>query len=229
MSKEEKMKQILIVFLILAYAFVVCEAWAVQQGEHLPEVQIEDMMLKKIKGATREGRILRLRTDDGEVTFTDQIQADEGYAKYYLVDLLRPRNQNFFLIRIFGYESKGYVLFSDKTGQKINLYNRPIFSPDENRFVDVSLDLDAGYYPNLIGIYKLEDNKYTLEWKHVYQSIKGPANPVWLNNSVIVFFEVTFDKVPAVANLRKKPFIIERKNNKWNIPRPLKQSSPEYL
>ena len=90
------------------------------------------------------------------------------------------------------------------------------------RFVDLSLDLDAGYHPNLIRIYRSEDNKYFIEWKHIYQGMKGPSDPVWLNNSAIVLFEVTFDKAPTVSNLKKKPFIIEWANNKWNIPRPLK-------
>lgn len=127
----------------------------------------------------------------------------------------------YFLIRAYGYESNGYALVNKKTGQTINLYSIPIFSPDGKRIVDVSLDLDAGYQPNLIRIYKLRDKKYAIEWKHIYKDLKGPANPVWLNNSAIVFFEVTFDKVPTASNLRKKPFIIELENNKWNRPRPV--------
>jgi hypothetical protein len=88
--------------------------------------------------------------------------------------------------------------------------------------VEVSLDLESGYMPNLVRIYKLEGNKYEMEWKHSYQGMKGPGNPVWLNNSSIVVFEVTFDKVPSFSNLKKSPSIIKWENNKWNTPRPLK-------
>ena len=200
--------------------FAASEGWAVQQ--FIPDSVVEENLLTKIKGVTREGKILRLHTDAGMVTFVDRLNAEEGYGKYYLVDHLRPARGYFYLIRAFGYEGSSYVLVNKKTGQTIPIYGMPIFSPDGKRFVDLSLDLDAGYHPNCIRIYKSEDNKYSIEWKHIYQGMKGPADPVWLNNSAIVLFEVTFDKEPTVSNLKKKPFIIEWENNKWNIPRPLK-------
>jgi len=216
------MKYVWITFVVLVSAFAACEVWAIQQFADLPDAVVEEFLLRKVEGATREGKTLKLQTDGGIITFVDRIHAEEGYAKYFLVGHLTPAHGYCYLIRTFGYEGKRYVLVNQKTGQTIDLYNIPIFSPDGKRFVDVSLDLDAGYHPNLIGIYKLEDNEYIIEWKHNYQELKGPANPVWLDNSAIVFFEVTFDKVPTVSNLKKKPFIIEWENNKWNIPRPLK-------
>jgi len=214
------MKYIRIIFIIAVCVFAASEGWTIQQ--FLPDSVVEENLLKKVKEVTREGKILRLHTDGGIVTFADRIHDEEGYAKYFLVDRLRPAHDYFYLIRAFKYEGSSYVLVNKNTGQTINLYGIPIFSPDGKRFVDLSLDLDAGYHPNLIGIYQLEDNKYTIEWKHIYQGMKGPADPVWLSNSAIVLFEVTFDKVPTVSNLKKKPFIIEWENNKWNIPRPLK-------
>jgi hypothetical protein len=214
------MKYIRIIFIITVSVFAASEGWAIQQ--FIPDAVVEENLLKKVKGVSREGKILRLHTDGEIVTFVDRIHAEEGYAKYYLVDHLRPAHNYFYLIRAFGYEGSNYVLVNKKTGQTINLYGIPIFSPDGKRFADLSLDLDARYHPNLIRIYKLEDNKYAREWEHIYQGMKGPADPVWLNDSAIVLFEVTFDKVPTVSNLKKKPFIIDWENNKWNIPRPLK-------
>lgn len=197
------MKYIMIIFIITVCVFGASEGWTIQQ--FIPDSVVEENLLKKVKGVTREGKILRLHTDRGIVTFADRIHDEESYAKYFLVNRLRPAHDYFYLIRAFKYEGSSYVLVNKNTGQTINLYGIPIFSPDGKRFVDLSLDLDAGYHPNLIGIYKLEDNKYTIEWKHIYQGMKGPADPVWLNNSAIVLFEVTFDKVPTVSNLKKKP------------------------
>jgi hypothetical protein len=219
-KKNKGMKYIWISFIILVSVFAACEVWAIQQSNH--DAVVEENLLKKVKGVTREGETLRLQTDGGIITFEDHIHAEEGYAKYYLADLLRPAHDYYYLIRAFGYEGSGYRLVYKKTGQTIDLYGIPIFSPDGKRFVDSSLDLDAGHHPNLIKIYNLEDNKYAIEWKHIYKDVKGPANPVWLNNSAIVFFEVTFDKVPTVSNLKKKPYIIERENDKWIGPRSLK-------
>jgi hypothetical protein len=215
------MKQIGIIFFIIISFLASFEAWALQQFMHLPDAKVEEIMLKKVEGATREGKALKLQTDAGTVTFEDRINIGERSAKYYLVSI-RDTLGYFYLIRVFGYESRGYILVDKKTGQTIDLYGMPIFSPDGKKFVSVSLDLEAGYIPNLIRIYELVDDKFAKEWEYVYQGMKGPANPVWLDNSAIVFFEVTYEKVPTEANLKKKPFIIEWVNDRWNKPRPLK-------
>ena len=139
------MKYIWITFIILVSVFTACGGWAIQQS--IPDAVVEENLLRKVKGVTREGNILRLHTDGGIVTFVDRIHAEEGYAKYYLVDRLRPAHDYFYLIRAIGYEGSSYVLVNKKTGQTINLFGIPIFSPDGKRFVDLSLDLDAGYHP----------------------------------------------------------------------------------
>ena len=41
------------------------------------------------------------------------------------------------------------------------------------------------------------------------------ASPIWLNDSAIVYFEVTFDKVPTFANFKKKPYVIAWVEDKW--------------
>jgi hypothetical protein len=215
------MKLSRLIFFILVSLLVLRDVWAIQQITRLPDAQVEEILLKEVEGATREGTTLRLRTTAGMVTFEDRVEVGEGSAKYFLVGF-RDSNGPFNFIRVIGYESHGFVLVNKKPGQVINLYGFPIFSPDGSRFVDVSLDLDAGYVPNLIHIYKLEDSKYALEWKYMFEGMKGPSDPVWLNDSAIVFFEVTFTRVPTVSNLKKNPYIIERINNKWNIPRALK-------
>jgi hypothetical protein len=210
------------ILLLLVCIFIASKVWAIQQPSHVSDACVEESLIKKVNMATREGKILRIKTDEGSVIFTDQIHPEEGYAKYFLLDHFIRVSSIYFLIRAYGYEGSGYVLVSKKTGQTINLFGIPIFSPDGKRFADVSLDLEAGYNPNLIRIYRLIDNKYMIEWKHTYEDARGPADPVWLSNSAIVFFEVTFDKSPTASNLKKQPFIIDLKNNKWNRPRPLK-------
>ena len=74
---------------------------------------------------------------------------------------------------------------------------------------------------SLVRIHKLENAGYVAEWKHAYQGMKGPAHPVWLDNSAIVLFEVTFDNVPIPSNLKKRPVVVEWKEGEWNGPRPI--------
>ncbi len=216
------MKYIWITIVVLFSVFSACGLGAVQQFTHIPDAQVEEIMLKVVQGAAREGKILKLQTGAKTVSLEDRIDVGEGSAKYYLAGFMDTHG-DFYLIRVLGHESKGYVLVNKKSGQTIDLYSKPVFSPDGNRFVDISLDLEAGHMSNLIIIYELKGDKYSQEWKHVFQGIKGPSNPVWLNNSAIVFFEVTFNKVPTFSNLKKKPFIIELENNRWQTPRPLNE------
>jgi hypothetical protein len=220
-SRGEAMKYARIIFIILVCVLAACQLFAIQQFMALPDAQVEEIMLKKIDGATREGKFLRLETDKGTVVFEDRINVGEGSAKYYLMSLRNNRG-TFYLVRMFGYEGKGYILVDKTTGQSIDLYRIPKFSPDGKKFVDVSLDLEAGYAPNLIRIHKKVGKEFSKDWELIFQGMKGPANPVWLNDSAVVFFEVTFDDVPIAANLKKKPFIIEWKNDRWDAPRPLK-------
>ena len=79
------MKHLGFAFIILSGFFASCEAWAIQQFMLLPEAHVEEIMLKNVKGATREGKILKLQTNAGTVTFEDRINVGEGSAKYYLV------------------------------------------------------------------------------------------------------------------------------------------------
>jgi hypothetical protein len=214
------MQRAWITLITLLSVVAVGEVWAFQLS--IPDAVVEEHLLEQVTGVTREGDTLRLETDVGTVTFVTRVNVGEGSARYYLAGHLRQARDDFYLVRVFGHEGRGYRLVSKKTGQTVNLYGIPTFSPDGNRFVDVSLDLDAGYHPNLIVIYKFEDNEWVMEWRHIYEGRKGPADPVWLNNSAIVFFEVTFNDVPTVPNFKKRPFTIERENNTWNTPRPLK-------
>ena len=85
------MKYIRITFIILVSVFAACEVWAIQQFTYFPDAQVEEIMLKKIKGATREGKILKLPTTAGIVTFEDRINVGEGSAKYYLVGFRETR------------------------------------------------------------------------------------------------------------------------------------------
>jgi len=215
------MKYLWRIFIILVGFAITCEVWSIENFMHLSDAEVEKIVLKKVKGATREGKILKLQTTAGTVTFENRINVGEGSAKYYLAGF-RNHGNYFYLIRVIGYESKGYIILNKNTGQMINLYAIPVFSLDGKRFVDVSLDLDAGYLPNRILIFGLTENKYTVEWKYNYRGMKGPSNPIWLNNSSIVFFEVNVNNASTSPGLTKIPYIIEWKNEKWNLPRLLK-------
>ena len=63
------MKYIRIIFVITVCVISTSEGWTIQQ--FIPDSVVEETLLKKIKGVAREGKILRLHTDAGIVTFVD--------------------------------------------------------------------------------------------------------------------------------------------------------------
>lgn len=190
---------------------------------HLPVDGVEKILLEEISSSTREGKVLKIQTTKGLRTYEDRTDSGEGTAIFRLVAFLQGSGYEFFLVRSFRHEVTGYELLNKKTGNTISLYHTPRFSEDWSKFVDVSLDLEAGYMPNVIRIYKLDDTGYVKEWEHRFPGWeKGPADPVWLSNSEIVFFVATYESNPGNSNIIRKPFIIEWENGTWNGPRPLK-------
>jgi hypothetical protein len=222
--KRFEMKHARIPFIILiSYLAFESEAAVGFRYLHLPADGVEKILADESSSATREGKVLKIQTDKGLRTFKDATDAGEGSAIYRLVGYLQRSDRELFLVRTFRHEVNGYELLNKKTGNNIFLYNTPKFSEDWSKFVDVSLDLETGYMPNVIQIYKLKDSEYTKEWEHRFPGwTKGPADPVWLSDSAIVFFVATFENDLGSSNIIRKPFIIEWKNGKWVGPRPLK-------
>ncbi|MDH3380042.1 MAG: hypothetical protein OEQ39_24235 [Gammaproteobacteria bacterium] len=189
----------------------------------LPADDVEKVLLDESSAATREGRVLKIQTDKGLRTFEDTTDAGEGSAVYRMVGYLQRSDHELFLVRTFRHEATGYELLNKQTGNAISLYSAPNFSEDWSKFVDVSLDLEAGYMPNVIQIYKFENSEYIKVWVHRFPGwTRGPTDPVWLNNSAIVFFVAEFENDFSNSDIIRKPFIIEWKNGKWVEPRPLR-------
>ncbi len=215
------MKHLTLTSVILILMMTSRQLGAVPQSWCIPDEARENMLLKHIDGAAREGQRLKLRTGAGWLTFEDRISSGEGHTRYFLAGLIHAPDPHY-LVLFIGYETRGYRLVGKNTGQTVDLYGIPEFSPDGRRFVEVSLDLEAGHLPNLIRIHRRTGESYSVEWKHGFEGIKGPAHPVWLDDSAIVFFEVTFEREPSAPDLKKQPFVIELENGTWKSPRPLK-------
>lgn len=217
------MKYLWLSFIIIAFFLSQSVTADIFTYLHLPPDIIEKSLIEKREHVLRDGDLLSIPTAKGIKTYQDRINAGEGSAKYRLVGIMQGRGRNYTLVQASFYESRGYELVNYETGETIFLSSIPKFSEDWSKFIDVSLDLDAGYMANVIRIFKLDDSGYVKEWEHLYTEWeKGPTDPVWLSNSAIVFFEAAFVDGPSSSDLIRKPFIIEFENGKWNGPRPLK-------
>ncbi len=214
--KQSKLTTAILILIVSARAH-----GADPQSWSIPDEEREVILLRRTDGAAREGGRLKLQTRVGWLTFEDRISSDESHMRYYLAGFIDTPDPHY-LVRMTGFETHGYRLVGKNTGQTIDLYGIPKFSPDGTRFVEVSLDLEAGHMPNLIRIHRRTRENYAVEWEHAFPGLKGPAHPVWLDDSALVFFEVTFDRAPSKLNLIKRPFVIELEGSTWQRPRPLR-------
>lgn len=58
---------------------------------------------------------------------------------------------------MFGYEGHGFLLANARTGGRTTLTAVPVVSPDRSRFVTASVDLEVGYVPNLLQVWRLAE------------------------------------------------------------------------
>jgi hypothetical protein len=90
------------------------------------------------------------------------------------------------------------------------------------RFIETTLDLEAGEYINSVRVFMLNNNEFEQEWKYQYKQDRGPSNPVWLNDTEFMYFVNTYrDNDPASGNLVRRPVIVKYVNGKWTGPESL--------
>jgi hypothetical protein len=120
----------------------------------------------------------------------------------------------YYLVQVRGWEGTGYLMINASTGNINSFFGVPIISKDIKRFVVASLDLEAGYLPNRISIFRLIDNKIEKEWSKDYPT-SGPSDATWINNTVITFFENSSKN--GGQTIDKKLVTIVLINDEWKI------------
>ena len=113
------------------------------------------------------------------------------------------------------YEGSGNTLYNLTTGKDIEIWGHPIFSPDNKRFLCMSYDLEAGYVPNGLQIFKVSKNpKKEFEFDFQPDDSKmtteyGPIDGKWIGNNSIQIIVENFEKT------KTKKLIFKIKNNSW--------------
>jgi hypothetical protein len=121
------MKYTSFISVILLSLFAACDVWGIHNFTHFPEAALEEIQLRNVQGARREVDVLSLQTSAGIVTFKNRTDSGENSVEYSLVGFTDTPNY-FYLIRVNGYEGRGYVLVSRRMGWTSNfLYSKPVF------------------------------------------------------------------------------------------------------
>lgn len=103
----------------------------------------------------RVGGELRLRLASGlPVTLTDTLA--EGDHHHRFVYLGFHPAQGLHVVALTYYEGGTVLLFHDRTGEGVLVPGAPVFSPDGRRFLSTSMDLEAGYDPNRLELWRVD-------------------------------------------------------------------------
>ncbi|NLI76820.1 MAG: SH3 domain-containing protein [Candidatus Riflebacteria bacterium] len=134
---------------------------------------------------TRQGGTLQIRLKNGKTaTFTDNPSAEETAELFYFRGHLKEAG--FFLLHRVSWEFSNYLLVNETSGARVPLDENPVFSPSGQRFVTACLDLEAGFVPNGLKVYRVAKGQATLEWSTSPKEW-GPSEPRWQGENTILF------------------------------------------
>lgn len=136
------------------------------------------------KHVTRTEGLLTFSLTNGEkYTLKDKFEAYDSDVQIY--KYVRSLDEiSYWLCEVSYYEGGSLILLDQDNGEQINVWSRPVFSPDETHFVTNSMDLEAGYMPNGMQLFEVKDGKASLVWKFEV-SDWGPETVNWIDNETI--------------------------------------------
>lgn len=183
---------------LLFLAFSIAVATQAQNAPGFIKVSKDQVIL-----ATREGK---------ELHFENKLSEGPSWVRYRFVQYWSEID--YAMIEESHYEGKAYLLVNRGNG---NLYKIPgpvLLSPDAQRVVSFSCDLEAGYNPNALEIWKIDRAKLVMEWSAKSPLKWGPMDVRWENGTTLTF--------SAATDYRSKgaPARLALTNGKWILKLP---------
>lgn len=160
----------------------------------------------------RNGQLKLQCTSNAPLILRNNTVSEEQRNVYWFITLYQQTG--YFLVQVRGWEGFHYLMISTATGTMFPVNGVPIISQDSKRFVVTSLDLEAGYRPNRIAIFRFTDEGITQEWSKEYTDV-GPSDAVWINNTVISYIENASQD--GGQTRMKKQVKVQLTNDEWNI------------
>lgn len=154
-----------------------------KHNRHLESFQIEKYQISKYSNRIRidsSDRFVKLidnewlkvnRQMDGEIEFPT-------FERYY------PTN-GYYSFRVQMFEGNAYRLINEKSGKQFFIRGRPFWSLNNKYMIAVVSDIDAGYSPNGLSLYKNENNELQ-EVAWISPIDWGPKSAKWVSNDEIL-------------------------------------------
>lgn len=169
----------------------------------------------------RKGKALNVRLTNGQVrSFTDvpeDASHDVGTVKAYALIQNFP-TVNYWLVAVQFYEGSSYLLLNGKNGTVTTIEGEALLSPDRRRFVVSNFDIEAGYSPNVLSIYRLTGAHPVQEFL-VKPTEWGATDVAWKNATTVIFRKTSLadDGYATVAQTLFGSSASRGRNKTWEI------------
>jgi hypothetical protein len=137
-------------------------------------------------GVQRQGLRLTFRLGNGQKTELVNDTSDSGSAKRYVYAGYLPSIRHH-VVEVAYYEGGAVLLLHEQTGATTDIYGFPAVAPGARRIATASVDLEAGYDPNHIRVWRVTDTHLELEWGLDGGTKWGASDPVWHGPHVVTF------------------------------------------
>lgn len=163
---------------------------------------IEKRILPGLKDKVkRNGGTLSIACSNGKVVeFTDVNTDTDEYTGYLLMHYYQTRD--LYLVFIQYYEGGEFCIVNGANGEQEQIWDVPVFSPNNTRFICTSEDLEAGYTYTGIQVFRIENSKFVKEYE--VKLNWGPSLPVWENNNKINLVRNEFIQLHKRTNPDKR-------------------------
>ena len=180
---------------------------------------VESRQLPRSERAMRRGDTLFLALESGDTMRLE----DEGSERradqvvYYSYQDHWP-DPGFFVVHRQYYEGSEFVLVQDSTGRRTGVPDRPLRSPNGHRFAVLSLDLVAGYGPNVLQIWELDEGQPERAWE-TEPSQWGPRSGRWADSTTLRFVQHGYCDELGGSGRRMcdREAVLRRTGDEWHL------------
>ncbi len=165
--------------------------------------------------ASRSAHILTLRSRNGSTRrFTDVI-VDGDQAQRYLYRGYVPA-LDVHVVEVTFYEGGSFLVFHARSGTAKRVPGRPVASPDGHRFAVASLDLEAGYDPNRLEVWRITPTGFAREFALDGGRAWAPDSLAWRTPDSLKYVRVVMD---ANGHYTSAPRLLVRQGTTWFVRR----------
>ncbi len=143
--------------------------------------------------AVRSDSAMLVTLAEGQVS-TFPYRVSDTDMQYDYVDYLEPIQHHVIKATYWYGEGWSHFLIDHCTGARTILKEVPVISPRGTRLAMASVDLDAGYAPTLLQIWRRAENGFELEWAyHPLEELAdgeqawGPLDTEWIDTLTVRF------------------------------------------